>query len=239
MAAPFPDDWQRALVVAAHPDDIEYGPATAVAVWTAAGKEVRYLLATRGEAGIAGLAPAEAGPLREEEERRSAAVVGVSQVEFLDHADGVLVADLQLRRDLAAAIRRHRPDLVVTMHGGDTWTPPEVTPGALNSADHRALTRSVLDAVADAGNEWIFPDLTETPWSGVQYVAVHAVGYPPPHVVDVTAGVEPAVASLVEHRRYLEALSDDPVEEQARRQVDMSTLTEDGDRRVGFRLYWG
>ncbi|MCZ2824679.1 MULTISPECIES: PIG-L deacetylase family protein [unclassified Modestobacter] len=237
--APFPDDWQRALVVAAHPDDIEYGPAAAVAAWTAAGKEVHYLLATRGEAGIAGLSPAEAGPLREEEERRSAAVVGVSEVEFLDHSDGVLVADLQLRRDLAGALRRHRPDLVVVMHGGDTWTPPEVTPGALNSADHRALTRSLLDAVADAGNEWIFPDLTETPWSGVQYVAVHAVGYPPPHVVDVSAGVETAVASLVEHRRYLEALSDDPVEEQARRQVDMATLTEDGGRQVGFRLYWG
>ena len=69
---PMPDDWQRALVVAAHPDDIEYGAAAAVAVWTAAGKEVHYLLATRGEAGIAGMPPAEAGPLREEEERRCA-----------------------------------------------------------------------------------------------------------------------------------------------------------------------
>jgi LmbE family N-acetylglucosaminyl deacetylase len=234
-----PDDWQRALVVAAHPDDIEYGVAAAVAVWTAAGKEVHYLLATRGEAGIAGLSPAEAGPLREEEERRSAAVVGVSEVEFLGHRDGVLEAGLKLRRDLAAALRRHRPDLVVTMYGGDTWTSPGVTPGALNSPDHRALTRSVLDAVADAGNEWIFPDLTETPWSGVQYIAVSDFGAEAPHVVDVTAGVEPAVASLTEHRRYLEALSDDPVEEQARRQVDMATLTEDGGRRVGFRLYWG
>jgi len=237
VSLPFPDDWQRALVVAAHPDDIEYGVAAAVAVWTAAGKEVHYLLATRGEAGIAGLDPAQAGPLREQEERRSAAVVGVSEVEFLDHRDGVLVADLQLRRDLAGAIRRHRPDLVVSMHGGDTWTAPEVTPGALNSADHRALTRSVLDAVADAANEWIFPDLTETPWSGVRYIAVHTGR--PQHVVDVTAGVEPAVASLTEHRRYLGALSDDPVEEQARRQVDLATLTEDGGREVGFGLYWG
>jgi LmbE family N-acetylglucosaminyl deacetylase len=236
---PFPDDWQRALVVAAHPDDIEYGVAAAVAVWTAAGKEVHYLLATRGEAGIAGLSPAEAGPLREEEERRSAAVVGVSEVEFLDHRDGILETGLPLRRDLAAAIRRHRPDLVVTMYGGDTWTPPKVTPGALNSPDHRALTRSVLDAVADAANEWIFPDLTETPWSGVQYIAVSEFGAAAPHVVDVSAGVEPAVASLTEHRRYLEALSDEPVEEQARRQVDMATMTEDGGRRVGFRLYWG
>jgi hypothetical protein len=51
--------------------------------------------------------------------------------------------------------------------------------------------------------------------------------------------VEKAVASLTEHRRYLEALSDEPVDEQARRQIDMATLTEDGERRVGFRLYWG
>jgi LmbE family N-acetylglucosaminyl deacetylase len=238
-STPFPDDWHRALVVAAHPDDIEYGVAAAVAVWTAAGKEVHYLLATRGEAGIAGLSPAEAGPLREEEERRSAAVVGVTEVEFLDHRDGVLVADLQLRRDLAAAMRRHRPDLVVTMYGGHAWTPPEVTPGALNSPDHRALTRSVLDAVGDAANEWIFPDLTEVPWSGVQYIAVSEFGPDVPHVVDVGAGVEPAVASLTEHRRYLAALSDDPVEEQARRQVDMATLTEDGSRQMRFRLYWG
>ena len=234
-----PDDWSRALVVAAHPDDIEYGPSAAVAAWTAAGKEVHYLLATSGEAGIAGMRPDEAGPLREEEERRSAAVVGVREVEFLGHRDGVLQEGLELRRDLAAAIRRHQPDLVVTMHGGDTWTPPSVTPGALNSPDHRVLSRCVLDAVADAANEWIFPELTEPVWSGVQYIAVHSVGEEPPHAVHVSAVVETAVASLVEHRRYLEALSDDPVEEQARRQIDMSTLTEDGERRVGFRLYWG
>jgi LmbE family N-acetylglucosaminyl deacetylase len=234
-----PDDWQRALVVAAHPDDIEYGAAAAVAVWTAAGKEVHYLLATRGEAGIAGMPPAEAGPLREGEERRSAAVVGVSEVEFLDHRDGVLVEGPELRRDLAGAIRRHRPELVVTMYGGDTWTLPGVTPAALNSADHRALTRSVLDAVADAANEWIFPDLPEEPWRGVQYIAVQALGADAPHALDVGAGVEAAVASLASHAAYLAALSTEPVEEQARRQIDMATLAEDGGRRVGFTLYWG
>lgn len=238
MPAPFPTDWSRALVVAAHPDDIEYGVAAAVAVWTDAGHDVRYLLATRGEAGIEGMPPGEAGPLREQEERRSAAVVGVSEVEFLDHRDGTLVEGPALRRDLAAAIRRHRPDLVVTLHGGDTWTTPEVTPAAWNSADHRALSRSVRDAVADAGNEWIFPDLAGDPWSGVEYVAVQTIGEPP-HTVDVTAGVERAVASLSEHAVYLGALSDDPVAEQARRQIDSATLTGDGDRRVGFRLFWG
>ena len=97
----------------------------------------------------------------------------------------------------------------------------------------------MLDAVADAGNEWIFPELTGEPWSGAEYVAVQTIG-DPPHVVDVTDGVELAVASLTEHRRYLEVLAPDvPVEEQARQVVDQATLTEDGDRRVGFRLFWG
>jgi LmbE family N-acetylglucosaminyl deacetylase len=235
---PMPDDWQRALVVAAHPDDIEYGLAAAVAAWTAAGKEVHYLLATRGEAGMAGLPPAEAGPVREEEERRSAAVVGVSEVEFLDHRDGVLVAGPELRRDLAAAIRRHRPDMVVTGYFGATWTPPGVSPAYVNSADHRALGQSVIDAVADAANEWIFPDLPEEPWRGVTYIAVSEL-LDPPHEVDVADQVEKAVASLCEHRRYLELLSDRPVEEQARQIVDMGTMTEDERRRVGFRLFWG
>jgi LmbE family N-acetylglucosaminyl deacetylase len=233
-----PDDWQRALIIAAHPDDIEYGLSAAVAVWTAAGKEVHYLLATRGEAGIAGMPPSEAGPLREAEERASAAAVGVSEVEFLDQRDGVIENGPALRRELAAAIRRHRPDLVVTGYFGATWTPPGVSPAYVNSADHRALGQGVLDAVADAGNEWIFPDLDEPPWTGVQYIAVQEMG-DPPHVVDVGAGVEQAVASLSEHRRYLERLSDVPVGEQARQVIDMATLTEDGGRRVGFRLYWG
>ena len=236
--APMPGDWQRALVVAAHPDDIEYGMAAAVSAWTAAGKEVHYLLATRGEAGMAGVPPEEAGPLREEEERRSAAVVGVSEVEFLDHRDGVLVEGPELRRDLAAAIRRHKPEMVVTGYFGATWTPPGVSPAYLNSADHQALGQCVLDAVADAANEWIFPELTEPRWSGVQYIAVGEMA-DPPHEVDVSEHVEKAVASLTEHRRYLELLSADPVDMQARQVVDMSTLKEDGGRRVGFRLFWG
>jgi LmbE family N-acetylglucosaminyl deacetylase len=235
---PFPDDWQRALVVAAHPDDIEYGIAAAVAVWTAAGKDVHYVLATRGEAGMEGVAPDVAGPLREEEERRSAAVVGVTEVEFLDHRDGVLVAGPDLRRDLAAAIRRHRPELVVTGYSGATWTPPGVSPAYVNSADHRALGQCVVDAVADAANEWIFPDLTEPRWTGVTYIAVQDPS-DPPHEVDVASQVDAAVRSLSEHRRYLELLSDVPVEEQAQQVIDMSTLTEDDRRRVGFRLFWG
>ena len=67
---PLPEEWTRAMAVVAHPDDIEYGLASAVARWTAQGKEVNYLLASRGEAGIDAMPPDQVGPLREDEERR-------------------------------------------------------------------------------------------------------------------------------------------------------------------------
>jgi LmbE family N-acetylglucosaminyl deacetylase len=231
---PLPDDWTRALAVAAHPDDLEYGTAAAVAGWTAAGREVVYLLVTRGEAGIAGMEPARAAVVREAEERRSAAVVGVHDVRFLDHRDGVLVADLDLRRDLAREIRRVRPDLVVALNHHDTFGR-----GTWNSADHRAVGRSVIDAVGDAGNRWIFPELVDEglePWPGVKRVAV-AASPTPTHAVDVTDGREAAVASLAEHREYLAALDPRPVEEQAREVVLWTTGGADGPARVTFEVF--
>lgn len=150
---PMPDDWQRALAVVAHPDDLEYGCAAAVAGWTDGGREVAYLLASRGEAGIDTMEPAECAPLREREQRASAAVVGVSTVEFLDHKDGVIEYGTGLRRDIAAAIRRHRPELVITLNHRDTWGGT-----SWNTPDHRAVGRATLDAAADAGNRWIFPN---------------------------------------------------------------------------------
>ncbi|MET9340590.1 PIG-L deacetylase family protein [Nonomuraea sp. NPDC003804] len=201
--APMPQDWRRALAIVAHPDDLEYGCASAVASWTAEGREVAYLLVTRGEAGIDTVDPAKAGPLREREQRASAAVVGVEQVEFLDHPDGVIEYGLPLRRDLAAAIRRHRPELLITLNFGDTWG------GRYwNTPDHRAVGRAVLDAAGDAGNRWIFPDAGPEPWDGVRWVAV-AGADEPTHAVDVTDTLEVGVRSLLEHRAYIEALTDE------------------------------
>src|SRR5215475_6761243 len=151
---PMPEDWERAVAVVAHPDDLEYGAASAIARWTRQGKTVSYLLATRGEAGIAGMAPADVAPLRVEEERRSAAVVGVTQVDFLDHVDGLVEYGMPLRRDLAAAFRRLRPEVVITMSFDLTWADE----GPVNHADHRATGLAVLDACRDAANEWVFAD---------------------------------------------------------------------------------
>ncbi|MER7759727.1 PIG-L deacetylase family protein [Streptomyces sp. NPDC097619] len=209
---PMPADWRRALAVVAHPDDLEYGCAAAVAHWTDGGREVAYLLATRGEAGIDGIAPEECGPLREAEQRASAAVVGVSTVEFLDHRDGVIEYGTALRRDIAAAIRRHRPELVVTLNHGEVWGPGPG--GAWNSPDHKAVGRAVLDAAGDAGNRWIFPELTARglePWNGVRWVAV-AGSSTPTHAVDAGPGLERSISSLLAHRAYIEGLTDEDPE---------------------------
>ena len=214
-----PDDWQRALAVVAHPDDMEYGAAAAVAEWVAAGKQVSYLLATRGEAGIDTLEPGECARVREAEQHASARVVGVTSLEFLDHRDGVIEEGVPLRRDIAAAVRRTRPELVITLNHRETWGDR-----AWNTPDHRAVGRAVLDAVGDAGNRWIFPEQLEPgglePWGGVRWVAV-AGSSQPTHAVPVEEeSVRLAVASLAEHRAYITALSDEPVESYARSVVE-------------------
>ncbi len=109
----------------------------------------------------------------------------------------------------------------MTLQHGERWGSE---PGAgWNIADHRALGRSAIDAVSDAANEWIFPDLAEAgleAWRGTRWIGV-AASPRPTHTVDVGEHLEAAVASLAAHRRYLEALdpSTDPVA-YARRLVD-------------------
>jgi LmbE family N-acetylglucosaminyl deacetylase len=188
-----PEDWSMALGIVAHPDDMEYGVASAVARWTDQGKDVRYLLVTRGEAGISTMPPAEAGPAREQEQRRSCATVGVSDVEFLDHPDGLVEADLELRRDLAAAIRRHQPEVILSINYRDSWGGP-----SWNHADHRAVGRALLDAVRDAANPWIFPDAGPA-WAGVRFAAFNASPQST-HAVDVTGYLDRGIESLCCHQ---------------------------------------
>lgn len=213
MATSFPTDWHTALVLVPHPDDPEYGMAAAVHRWTSQGKQVIYTLATSGEAGIEGMPPAECGPIREEEQRRSAAHVGVDVVEFLGFPDSRLANDEALRTAIADAIERHGPDIIITVYTG-----AEYGPGMPNQSDHILFGQAVAQVVGQQGGR-----LFETGPSG-------------DHRVDLLeSDVEAAVASLAEHEQYLSVLDPDtPVAEQARNQVDMTTQGEDGARSSAF-----
>ncbi len=200
------EDWDRAVAVAAHPDDLEYGAASAIARWTDQGKEISYLLLTRGEAGIDGMHPRDAGPLREAEEVAGAAQVGVTVVDFLDYTDGVIEYGMDLRRDITRAFRKYKPDIVIS--GNHRLLFPS---GKLNMADHRWAGLGVLDAARDAGNRWIFPELLAEgyePWDGIRSVLTGGSGSPT-HGVDVTDSLPRGIASLKEHKRYIEGLSFD------------------------------
>lgn len=200
------DDVERVLCVVAHPDDMEYGAAAAVAKWTSQGKTVTYLLATSGEAGINGLSPDACRPLREDEERAGAREVGVHDVVFLEHQDGAVEYGLPLRREIAAEIRRRRPQLVLGINHHERFAG-----GLTNQADHRAVGLATIDAAKDAGNRWIFPDLVDEqglpPWGGVRQVALAASPLST-HYVDVSGFLPQAIASLQAHRAYLEGLGD-------------------------------
>jgi len=198
----FPEDWERALAVAAHPDDLEYGAASAIARWTSEGRMVAYVLVTRGEAGIEGMPPERVGPARVAEEVAGAAIVGVETVEFFDgYADGVVEYGVPLRRDLAAAIRRHRPEVLLSINYRDFWG----AGSPMNHADHRHVGRALLDAARDAANPWVFRDAGGEPWKGARLVAFN--GSPEPtHAVDVTGFLDRGIASLRAHRLYLEGL---------------------------------
>ena len=200
------EDWDRAVAVAAHPDDLEYGAASAIARWTDQGKEITYLLLTRGEAGIDGMHPRDAGPLREAEEVAGAAQVGVTVVDFLDYTDGVIEYGMDLRRDITRVFRKYKPDIVIS--GNHRLLFPS---GKLNMADHRWAGLGVLDAARDAGNRWIFPELLAEgyePWDGIRSVLTGGSGSPT-HGVDVTDSLSHGIASLKEHKRYIEGLSFD------------------------------
>ncbi|MCE7007648.1 PIG-L family deacetylase [Kibdelosporangium philippinense] len=220
---PMPTDWERALAVVAHPDDLEYGASAAIAQWVDEGKTVVYLLASRGEAGIDGIPPEECGPLREAEQIEAARVVGVSEVEFLDHKDGVIEYGIPLRRDIASAIRRHKPELVITLNHAPHWPG-----GHRNSPDHRNVGEAVLDAVGDAGNQWIFTELGLPKWQGVRWVAI--TGSPNAgHAVSVESGLDRGVASLEAHQKYLEGLGPGPMS-------DPNVFLRDHARQTGERF---
>ena len=178
-----PEDWERALAVVAHPDDLEFGASSAVARWTTAGKTVDYVLATRGEAGIDSISPEECRVIRSAEQFASARLVGVEQVSFLELPDGLLTYSLELRRDLARAIRSHRPEVLLSInHRADFG------PGTVNHADHRVLGEALLDAARDASNRWVFPELVAeglAAWRGLRFAAFGASPMAT-HFVDVT-----------------------------------------------------
>jgi LmbE family N-acetylglucosaminyl deacetylase len=192
-------------VVTAHPDDVDFGSAGTIAAFTAAGLEVTYCIATSGEAGGSDrtMTRAEMAALRQDEQRAAAAVVGVSDVRFLGHPDGMVVANRELRRDISRVIRQVRPERVLSQS-------PERNLEFVFAShpDHLATGEAALDAVyPDARNPFAHPELLDDeglePWTVPELWIMGPGGEHTGVAVDTTATVERKVAALMCHKSQL------------------------------------
>lgn len=192
------EDVKRALAVMAHPDDVDFGAAGTIAIWTDAGIEVTYLMVTDGDAGgfDDDMPRSEMAPLRRAEQIAAAKCVGVEDVRFLGYPDGMVEATLGLRRDIARVIRQVRPDRVLIPSPERNYE--RIYP---SHPDHRAVGSAALDAVyPDARNPYTFPELRE---AGLEAWTVREVwisgGPTPNHFSDVTETFDRKVAALRAH----------------------------------------
>lgn len=195
----------RVLVVTAHPDDVDFGAAGTVAAFTDAGVEVTYCIATSGESGGSDrtMTRVEMAALRQDEQRAAAAVVGVSDVRFLGHPDGMVETTLALRRDISRVIRQVRPERVLTQS-------PERNLEFIFAShpDHLATGEAAVDAVyPDARNPFAHPELLDIeglePWTVPELWIMGPGGQDAGVAVDTTSTVERKVAALMCHKSQM------------------------------------
>lgn len=196
---------KRVMVVAAHPDDAEFGAGGTVAKWVQEGKDVVYVIATRGEKGSDNpeITSERLAKLREEEQRAAAQRLGVRQVIFLGYTDGEVVPDLQLRRDITREIRRWQPDLVVCQNPTTYYVD-----GYINHPDHRAVGEATLAAVFPLARDHL-----NYPEHKAEGLEPHKVRYVYLNIsrdadtfVDITGTIDIKIDALWEHKSQF----DDP-----------------------------
>ncbi len=201
---------ERALAIAAHPDDIEFECGATLAKWSAAGCEVHHLICTDGSKGTwdATADTVALIDIRKDEQREAARRLGATgEVWFLDQVDGELTADLELRREVARVIRLTRPSVVF---GHDPWKRWRLHP------DHRNAGFLAVDGIVAARDPFFFPELEierHRPDTLLLFESEE-----PDHVENVTGFTEPKVQSLLAHESQFETtmvITDDPDTESA------------------------
>ncbi|MCU1397060.1 MAG: putative hydrolase [Acidimicrobiales bacterium] len=197
-----PHEVQRALVITAHPDDVDFGAAATVANLTDRGVEVTYCLVTDGDAGgfDQTIPRPQMAQMRREEQTRAAKEVGVEQLIFLGFGDGRVQYDLALREALSRVIRQVRPQLVITQS-------PTLDLGRIYAShpDHVATGQAAIAAVyPDARNPFAYPQLLADgleAWTVPEIWIMSPLADPGPsiHVEDVSANVERKIRALLCH----------------------------------------
>ncbi len=193
------------LVVTAHPDDVDFGSAGTIAAFTAAGVSVTYCIVTNGDAGGSdrSMPRTEMAALRQDEQRAAAAMVGVDDVRFLGHPDGMVQATIELRRDISRVIRQVRPERVITQSPERNWDFIYAS-----HPDHLAAGEAAVCAVyPDARNPFAHPELLQTeglePWTVPELWIMGPGGQGAGVAVDTTATLQRKVSALMCHKSQM------------------------------------
>lgn len=215
------------MVIAAHPDDPEFGCAATIAKWADMGREVTYVLLTSGDKGChdPNVRPGQIAAQREEEQRAAAAELGVKDVIFLNYPDGVLENTLDLRRRLTQIVREQQPDAVFAI---DPWRQYQLHP------DHRAAGLAALDAVWSAREWYIFPEQLlgeRQPWR-VKDVYLFWTDNAD-HWEDVGESIEKRVAALRRHASQVR--EPDKLEERIKKWAGETAKDKDMDYAEAFK----
>ncbi|MFQ5912748.1 MAG: PIG-L deacetylase family protein [Nitrospinota bacterium] len=190
-------EWDRVLVVVAHPDDAELGSGGSIARWVSGGATIDYIIATNGNKGTKDLAisPHQLAETREAEQKAAAELLGARGVIYLRYNDGELQADDGLKIQLAILIRHHRPDVIVTH---DPWRLYHLHP------DHRALGITVTDAIVAARDHLFLPALSVIGLKAHHTPnALFAGADHPNYFVDISQTLEAKIESLARHKSQM------------------------------------
>lgn len=190
---------ERILFVTAHPDDLDFGAGGTIAQWTDKGISISYCVCTNGDQG--GVDPnvprSEMPKIRQKEQRDAGAVLGVSDIHFLNHVDGHLVPTIELRKEIVRVIRKVRPQRMVIQNPERNWDRLFAS-----HPDHMAAAEAAMQAVyPDAGNPFAFEDLMKVeglePWT-VKEVWVMSANHTNHHV-DISTTIDRKIAAIKAH----------------------------------------
>jgi len=195
-----PQEAKRALVVAAHPDDSEFGCGGTAALWSRQGWEFYYLVCTNGAKGSSdpAMTPDRLAPMRQDEQRAAARRLGVKDVFFLDNEDGELTYTRKLLGDVVRHIRLIRPHAVFT-HDPESII---VRDSFVNHADHRCAGLVAIDAVYPAARDrWNFPEHLEEGLEPHNVKEIYIWSFDKANFsVDITDVVDVKIQALLEHK---------------------------------------
>jgi LmbE family N-acetylglucosaminyl deacetylase len=229
-------EFDRAMVVFAHPDDAEFGSAGTVAAWTKAGTEVAYVCVTDGAAGSnePGVVLEELAKVREQEQRAACEVLGVGGCTFLGIPDGYVEVTFDLRRAITREVRRFRPDVLVAPDPQRYWDEQR---SYINHTDHRAVGQACMAVVnPDSSTRPMFPELLDEglePFE-IRYLWIPTYEGEADTFIDITDTIERKIEALRCHKSQIH---DWPVDEWIRRRAKERGAPRGLDYAESFRTF--